>query len=115
MGAGHRYDEHSISCPVCANDAILSGWHEVTDWEADIGRHGNPEGAYPIVTLHGDSLRCDVCGLNLNSREKLEVAGVETEVELEDIDPGDFLEQIEEWEDIDPEDFGGVVEGSWEL
>lgn len=93
------YDEDLISCPACSNDAILSGSHEVTDWEADFDEDGNPEGAYPIVKLHGDSLRCDVCGLILSTSEKLEVAGVETEVELEDIDPADFVEPIDEyWE-----------------
>jgi len=91
-----QYDEELIDCPSCNNlSATISGSHEVVDWEADFDRDGEPIGAYPVVVLYGDSLRCDVCGLRLNSSEEINAAGIESSVKLEDIDPSDFYEEID--------------------
>lgn len=92
-----KYDATLIECPACENEAILSGSHGVTDWEADFDRDGNPEGAYPIVKLYPDTLKCDICGLILNSIEKLQTVGIETETDLEDVDPADFYEPMDDY------------------
>jgi len=91
-----QYDEELIECPACNNlSAIISGSHEVVDWEADFNEDGTPMAAYPVVELYGDSLRCEVCGLKLNSSEEIKTAGIETPVTLEDIDPSDFFEEFD--------------------
>jgi hypothetical protein len=87
-----QYDDEPTDCPVCGNIAVLSGTPEVMEWRAEYDREGNPENAYPIVELSGDSFKCNVCGLTLDSFEELEAAGVEILVPIEDVDPSDFYD-----------------------
>lgn len=95
-----QYDEELIDCPACKNlSAIMSGSHEVVNWEADVDRDGTLMGAYPIVELYGDSLRCEVCGFKLKSAGEIKATGTETSITLENIDPSDF------YEDVDYDDF----------
>lgn len=95
-----KYDEELIECPTCDNfSAIISGSHEVVDWDVDVDSDGTPIGAWPNVVLYGDSLRCEVCGLKLNSSEEIEAAGTETSITLEDVDPSDFEEETGYYDD----------------
>lgn len=87
-----QYEEELTECPACENDAVVTGSHEVTDWDVDFDRYGNPEGAYPIVKLYATSFRCNVCGLKLNTSEELESAGIDTIVRLENVNPADFYD-----------------------
>lgn len=91
-----QYNEELIDCPSCNNlSAIISGSHEVVDWEVDFDRDGTPIGGYPVVVLYGASLKCEVCGLKLNSPEEINAVGIESSLTLEDIDPSDFYEEID--------------------
>lgn len=91
-----KYEEEHASCPACKNLGVISGSSEVEGWEVDYDRDGNPEGAYPIVKLHGDLFTCHVCGLELNSSEALESAGIEPCIDLEDVNPADFFDSDED-------------------
>lgn len=88
-----KYEETIVTCPACENPAMMSGTYEVGDWEVDsYDDEGNPDGAYLNVTLYGQALHCGVCSLHLEGRQELDAAEVETEVPVEDVDPGDFYE-----------------------
>lgn len=93
-----KYEEEHVSCPVCENIGVISGSSEVEGWDVDYDKDGNTEGGYPIVKLHGDSFKCNVCGLELDSSEALESAGIEPCIDLEDVDPADFYGEIDEGE-----------------
>lgn len=87
-----KYNEVLTECPVCKNDGVVSGSHEVVSWEAEFDRDGSPEGAYPIVELYADSFKCNICGLALDTSAELEAAGIETVIKLNDVDSNDFIE-----------------------
>ncbi|MFC1590277.1 hypothetical protein ACFL42_02145 [Candidatus Omnitrophota bacterium] len=89
-----KYDQELVNCPACSNTAVMSGSHAVDGWEADFDRDGIPEGAYPVVKLYGDSLKCNICGLEIESATGLEAAGIETPLLLENVDPVDFYEEL---------------------
>jgi hypothetical protein len=96
------YDEVAVPCPACGLSAIVSGQHQLESWEADIDRDGTAMGAYPIVTLYADSFRCKACGLHLEGPDELTAAGLQVEIDLEDVDPTDFYIDIDEY---DPGDY----------
>jgi len=91
-----KYEEENTQCPICKNLGVVSGSFEVEKWEVDVDRDGNPEGAYPVVKLHCDSFKCRVCGLELESSEALESAGIEPCIDLENVDPADFYDMDED-------------------
>lgn len=91
-----KYKEDNTQCPICKNLGVASGSFEVEKWEVDVGRDGDLEGAYPVVKLHCDSFKCRVCGLELESSEALESAGIEPCIDLENVDPADFYDMDED-------------------
>jgi hypothetical protein len=84
--------EKLIDCPVCNSDAVITGATAGVDWEVDYDSDGTVSGAYPIVQLIAVSLKCNVCGLELNTSEEIDAAGVVSCWDTADVDPADFYE-----------------------
>ncbi len=100
-----RYDEHEAQCPACGLAAVVSGQHQLESWEADIDRDGTATGAYPIVKLYADSFRCKACELNLEDADELAAAGLDVEIDIENVDPADFYDIDDEY---DPADYANL-------
>ncbi|MBU1245186.1 hypothetical protein KJ612_18430 [Myxococcota bacterium] len=92
-----KLEDEYAQCPACGNEGIAHGDYEV-NWEFDYDRDGNKECGYPIVTLNATSFNCHFCGLLLQSSEELEIAGIETQFKLEDIDASDFYDPYSDCE-----------------
>jgi len=86
-----KLEDAYTQCPVCGNEGVASGDYDV-NWEFDYDRDGNKECGYPIVTLNATSFYCLFCGLLLQSSEELEIAGIETQFQLDDVDASDFYD-----------------------
>lgn len=69
------WDNIYINCPVCGSDAILNG-------ETDFLDNGNESVYCWNLIFRGESFGCDCCGLSLDEYEELELAGIDTEVEI---------------------------------
>lgn len=59
-----------VNCPVCENDAILSGYTDIS--------YSRDEGGSQYLTFFADSFECEECGLSLSDTEELRLAGLET-------------------------------------
>ena len=89
-----KYDELAAPCPACNSTGVLSGQHEFLGWEADdVDDEGHATGAYPNVVLFANAFKCRICGLQLNGSDELVAVGLESEVEVEDVDPWDFHDE----------------------
>jgi len=96
-----KYAQQQIECPACGQLAVAGGDYEVGEWEVDsYDDEGQPDGAFLPVTLHASELNCPVCGLQLGAAEELEAAGIDVNIDVDDVDPGDFIEP-----DYDPDYF----------
>jgi hypothetical protein len=71
---------------------VLGGSIDV-DWQADYDRHGEVEGAYPVVTLTPSYFLCYVCDLSLDGSAELKAAGLGELIHVEDVDPNDFYDE----------------------
>jgi hypothetical protein len=88
-----KYSEQQVECPACGHLAVAGGDYDVGEWEVDsYDDEGQPDGAFLPVTLHAHEVNCPVCGLELNAAEELEAAGLEVDINIDDVDPGDFIE-----------------------
>jgi hypothetical protein len=100
-----QYDEQAVQCPACHQDvAIVAGQHEFQRWEADFDEDGSGN-AYPVVSLFANELRCGVCRLHLESVDELTAAGLETELDVEDVRSEDFGDWDEEYSERDYSDY----------
>lgn len=96
-----KYEQQQVECPACGQLAVAGGDYEVGEWEADSwDDEGQPDGAFLPVTLHANEVNCPVCGLELQAAEELEAAGIEIDIDVDDVDPSDFIEP-----DYDPDDY----------
>ena len=59
-----------------------------------------PPALFLNVVLFANTFKCRICGLQLNGSDELVAAGLESEVEVEDVDPWDFHD-----EDDGPDDW----------
>jgi|GEM_PF-2172321 len=91
-----KNEEEHMQCPACKHLGVVSGSSEVEDWDVDYDRDGNPEGAYPVIRLHCDSFKCKVCELELESSEALESAGMDSCIDMKNIDPAEFFDMDED-------------------
>jgi hypothetical protein len=90
-----KYEDELIVCPACGNLGMVSGLYDV-DWEADYDDEtGMPTNAYPIVTLKPSQFVCNLCDLTLDDVSELKAAGLDESLNIEDVDPEDFYEEIE--------------------
>ena len=85
-------------CPVCGSFAIFSGDHEF-DFEDEWDEDGYAGTYATNGRFYAESMRCPICRLKLNSKEELEIAGVET-VYLTDETPESLG-----WDEEPDEDF----------
>jgi len=67
------WDEYVAQCPICKNDARLTG---DTVFVPDFDRDGTPEGGH--LEFQGASFECYACGLKLNDPDEMHLAGVDT-------------------------------------
>jgi hypothetical protein len=93
-----KYDEQTMRCPACDSTGVISGEHEFQRWEVDVDEDGTANG-YPVVTLWANEFKCPTCGLHL-AMDELPAAGLETEIDVEDVDAEDFYPDPED--DYDP-------------
>jgi hypothetical protein len=97
------YNEQAIPCPACDSVGVISGQHQLERWEADIDEHGGGN-AYPVVTLFAHQFKCPVCGLHLEGDDELAAAGLETALDVENVDPEDFYDEDDYGDDWDGDD-----------
>jgi hypothetical protein len=97
------YDEMLSDCPACGHMAKLIGHHSFREWDYDSDEEGNVVSRTAIVDLYVEELRCAVCGLELQGEDELTAAGIETAIELDDVDSSDFEEK--DWDDEDRIDY----------
>jgi hypothetical protein len=86
------YTDQLAECPACGNQGVLSGSIDV-EWQADFDRDGEPEGAYPIVTLTPSNFFCKLCDLELDGSAELKAAGFGEAIQVEDVNPSDFYDE----------------------
>jgi len=88
-----KYESDLLPCPGCGNLGMVSGSYDV-DWEPEYDdRSGDVTGAYPVVTLRASGFDCNLCGLALDSSFELEAAGLESSINVEEVDAADFYEE----------------------
>src|SRR4029077_9763249 len=80
-----KYAQQMMQCPACEGNGIISGQIGVQDWEQD------EAGAHPSALLFAYEFRCPTCGLHLE-KDELASAGLETELDVENVEPEDFYE-----------------------
>ncbi|CRK57043.1 hypothetical protein [Alloactinosynnema sp. L-07] len=73
--------DHPVGCPACEGRGWLHGITDV-DW-GGIDEDGAPS---PMVVFYADAYDCALCGLHLENDE-LDLAGLDTEIELPDEEP----------------------------
>lgn len=69
-------DQAEVTCPACQSSAVASGINEVEVGEPDFNRDGTVLGIQTSLTFWAWSLRCDLCGLQLDNQDELLAAGV---------------------------------------
>jgi hypothetical protein len=89
-----RYEQQLADCPACGHRGMLSGSIDV-EWQADFDRDGEPEGAYPEVTLKPSHFVCNLCDLDLDGSAELKAAGFPETINVDDVDPSDFYDEPE--------------------
>lgn len=95
------YDEQSVPCPACKSVGVTSGQHEFDRWEVDVDEDGSAHG-YPVVNLFAGGFKCRTCGLHLESADELAAAGLDTVLDVNDVDPEDFYDEDDygdDWRD----------------
>lgn len=80
-----RYEQETAQCPACNSEGVMDGFTE-TRWEME----ADGDASF-IAEFSGSYFLCRVCGLELDGDE-LEISDVETDVPIDDADPGDFYE-----------------------
>jgi hypothetical protein len=90
-------DEYSlvIDCPACEFPAEVLGETDQTSVHVD----DDGFAVAPLLTFFASSLRCEVCGLELDGAEQIEAAGLESEWENETIDTDEWLSELYAGED----------------
>lgn len=87
-----KYRDELITCPACEYQGVISGDYDL-EWDVDYDRDGSIMGGYPIVTLKPSLFVCGVCGLDLSSVAELKATGLPGAINIEDVDPADFLDE----------------------
>lgn len=87
-----QYEEQLAECPACGHQGLLAGSIDV-DWQAAFDDDGQPEGAYPIVTLTPSSFDCNLCDLSLEGAAELKAASFDETMPVEDVEPSDFYDE----------------------
>ncbi len=90
------YSEERATCPVCDNWGIMRGDSEFIEWKGEVDGDGFGY-EYPLVHLYGHEFECRVCGLKLDSSEEIELALMESTIEVEDPNPEDFYDPPDDY------------------